>query len=1036
MSKLAFKLIAENKKTRSPFLDLGNCGLTEVLEAIGELVWLEGLSFSCSWREFDGRELLHKYSQNTGKANEIARLTPNSLSKIGPISSLIKLRKLFLGGHEHTPMTFNDLSPLLNLIHLQQLDVSRTQVADLSPLSGLTNLKQLDISRTQAADLSSLSGMTYLQQLYISRTPAADLSPLRNLTHLQKLLAWDTRVADLSPLRGLTHLQQINVLRAPLDDLSPLSDLINLQQLYISSAQVTDLSPLSSLIKMQRLQVSDMPVSDLSPLSDLVHLQSLDISYTQVSDLSPLSELTNLEKIDISNTLVFDLKPLIKLINNGLPVLWENSFFKDGHGIYAENCPLTNPSVEIVNQGNAAIRNYFHEKDTQGTDHLYEAKMLIIGEGGAGKTSLLRRLYQTEKTLPDEQETTKGIDICRHEFKLTNGHNFRLNVWDFGGQEVYHATHQFFLTKRSLYVMLDDTRKDDKTVHDPRFKYWLEVADLLGEHSPVLIFQNEKGGRSKTIDESGIKAKFNNVKDVYRGNLEHAGAADSLGKAIELHVQALPHIGEELPAKWIAIRADIEQQATYEPFISQQDYFDIYQNHLPFDRDKALHLSRYLHDLGVFLHFQDEPLLARTVILQNTWATEAVFKMLDDEIVKGKRGHFDSADCQRVWRESTYADMHPELLALMQKFELCYRLPDTNADNWLAPQLLPPSKPTELADWRQVDDLTLRYRYEFLPKGIISRLIVRMHRFVIHPDLSWVNGALFERGDTEVLAEVTDKGNEIVLHARGAERKELLSVISGDLDSLNDHFHGLKNLVSKWVPCMCSRCRLLTEQEFFEQKRLLQRKKDGKLKIECPTSYEDVDVLELLDGIRVNQLPGWAKTDEDGVVKLLPEQLITQRTIKIFLASSSELREDRDAFDLYFRQQNDQLLKQGLYLQIVRWENFLDAMSETRLQDEYNKAVKACDIFVSLFFTKTGKFTEEEFNVAHQQFQVEKKPLIYTFFKSAQIDTNSISREIISLLDFKDKLAALGHFYTSYDNIEHLKRQFKDQLEKLRDTNL
>ena len=114
------------------------------------------------------------------------------------------------------------------------------------------------------------------------------------------------------------------------------------------------------------------------------------------------------------------------------------------------------------------------------------------------------------------------------------------------------------MTKRSLYVLLDDTRKDDKTVHDVGFKYWLEVADLQGDHSPILIFQNEKGGRSKTIDESGIKGKFNNVKEVYRGNLEQSGAADGLRKAIEFYAQNLSHIGEELPAKWVPIRSEIE----------------------------------------------------------------------------------------------------------------------------------------------------------------------------------------------------------------------------------------------------------------------------------------------------------------------------------------------------------------------------------------------------------------------------------------------------------------------------------------------
>lgn len=482
----------------------------------------------------------------------------------------------------------------------------------------------------------------------------------------------------------------------------------------------------------------------------------------------------------------------------------------------------------------------------------------------------------------------------------------------------------------------------------------------------------------------------------------------------------------------MSIRADIEQQAKDKPFISLQDYFDIYRKHLEFDRDKALHLSHYLHDLGVFLHFQDEPLLARTVILQNTWATEAVFRMLDDETVKGRLGHFDNADCRRVWQDSVYADMHPELLALMQKFELCYRLPDTHTDTWLAPQLLPPSKPEALSDWQQAGDLALRYRYDFLPKGIVSRLMVRMNRFVKRPNLSWISGALFERGGTEVLAEVPDKGGEIVLRARGPERKELLSVISADLDALNDSFHGLKEKVEKLVPCVCSQCLTQAEPNSYELKMLLRFKADGVLKWKCLRSYADVDVLELLDGIRVDKLPGWAK-DDNAPNQALQESEDKVRTIKIFLASSSELEADRDAFDLYFRQQNDRLRKQGVYLEIVRWENSLDVMSETRLQEEYNREVKACDIFVSLFFSRTGNYTEEEFDTAHRQFLDTKKPLIYTFFKNAPMNTSDISDEIISLLNFKKKLASLGHFYTSYDNIEHLKRQFNDQLEKLRE---
>jgi GTPase SAR1 family protein len=255
---------------------------------------------------------------------------------------------------------------------------------------------------------------------------------------------------------------------------------------------------------------------------------------TRVADLTPLVGLSALQRLHVSTTQVSDLSPLTALIRRGLPVKWSSNI-AEGIGIYVENCPLTNPPPEIVKQGNEAILNYFAERAAAPVDHLYEAKMLILGEGGAGKTSLLRRLYQPGQPLPAEKETTRGIDIHRQEFKLGNGRSFRLNVWDFGEQQIYHATHQFFLTHRSLYVLVDDTRKDYKSVSDEGFKYWLELMDVFGGHSPVLIFQNEKDGRSKAIDIGGIRQRFDNVKEVYAGNLEKADAADKVREGIAFY---------------------------------------------------------------------------------------------------------------------------------------------------------------------------------------------------------------------------------------------------------------------------------------------------------------------------------------------------------------------------------------------------------------------------------------------------------------------------------------------------------------------
>lgn len=523
------------------------------------------------------------------------------------------------------------------------------------------------------------------------------------------------------------------------------------------------------------------------------------------------------------------------------------------HSICLAGCPLSHPPREIAQQGKAAILNYFREREQQGTDTLYEAKLLVVGEGGAGKTSLIRRLYQADLQLPEKEETTRGIDIHRHDFILPNGKDFRLNVWDFGGQEIYHATHQFFLTKRSLYVLLDNSRSDHKTVHDEGFRYWLEVIDNLSGHSPVLMFQNMDGGRSKDVDMPGIKGQFDNVKEIYRGDLlQDPDSVRPLREAVEFYVKNLPHIGEQLPKKWIDIRRDLEVRAEQDAYISQDDYFKIYENHLPFDRDKALWLSRYLHDLGVFLHFQDEPALRKTVVLQNHWATEAVFKVLDDEQVKAARGRFTLADCDRIWAASTYADMHGELMALMVKFELCYQLRDTQPgpDAWLTPGLLSASKPEALRDWAQPGDLVLRYHYTtFKPKGLPNRLMVRMNRYVQDISRAWRNGAYFQDASNELLVEEPYNTSEIVLRVRGNDPKRLLTLIAEDLDALNNGFGSLREKVKKKIPCICTVCKAAVNPHFYDHDNLLYRRERGKYTAECAISFENVSVAGLLEGV-------------------------------------------------------------------------------------------------------------------------------------------------------------------------------------------
>ena len=153
---------------------------------------------------------------------------------------------------------------------------------------------------------------------------------------------------------------------------------------------------------------------------------------------------------------------------------------------------------------------------------------------------------------------------------------------------------------------------------------------------------------------------------------------------------------------------------------------------------------------------------------------------------------------------------------------------------------------------------------------------------------------------------------------------------------------------------------------------------------------------------------------------------------KLFLASSSELKEDRQEFEINICRKNKDWIDRGVFLELVLWEDFLDAVSQTRLQDEYNQAIRACDLFVMLFHTKVGQYTKEEFETAFGQFKSTNKPFIFTYFKHPGTKISSANADdMASLRAFQEKLRALGHFYTRYENIDALKLHFYQQLDKL-----
>ncbi|MCP4697188.1 MAG: hypothetical protein GY862_10105, partial [Gammaproteobacteria bacterium] len=594
------------------------------------------------------------------------------------------------------------------------------------------------------------------------------------------------------------------------------------------------------LQNLTQLELRSNGLSALPPeISQLQNLTQLDLSYNGLSALLPeIFQLQNLTQLELRSNGLSALPPEIIRLH-------------DLRELRLKKNPLEKPPLESLDleDGNGQaditkLRAWFRQAE-EGLDYLFEAKLLLVGEGGAGKTSLMRRIKDPDALLPEKDESTRGIEIERWEFDLptlpgplqtSRSKKFMVNIWDFGGQQIYHATHQFFLTKRSLYALVADTRRADTDFYD-----WLNMVELFSEHSPVFIVKNQKDERPVELDEASLRERFPNLEQSFPCNVLQNRGREEVLDFIRYRIQKLPHVGQALPKTWMEVRTALENDSRN--YISQREYFDICTRHGFTRREDKLQLSGYLHDLGVCLHFQEDDLLARTVILKPTWGTDAVYKVLDSKTVKG--GRFSKADLKEIWRDEQYAEMRGELLRLMMNFKLCYELPEPG--QYIAPQLLSKKKPDY--DWDSRNNLQLRYAYpRFMPKGLLSRFIVAVHLLIEDKRRRvWRHGAVLGKDDTRAEVLEDTERREIRIRVSGRHQRDLLTAAVYELEKIHQKLHDLE--YHQRIPCNCDTCRHAREPHFYLYKVLKRFAAAGQPTIQCQESFQLVEVRGLLDDV-------------------------------------------------------------------------------------------------------------------------------------------------------------------------------------------
>ncbi len=436
-----------------------------------------------------------------------------------------------------------------------------------------------------------------------------------------------------------------------------------------------------------------------------------------------------------------------------------------------------------------------------------------------------------------------------------------------------HATHQFFLSKRSLYILVLDAREEKKA------EYWLKYIESFGGNSSILIVIN-KIDENPSFEENRkfLTAKYEGIKGFHKVSCASGDAINEFKEHLCEEIKQVELRQSVWAESWLEIKKQLE--TTTENYISYQGYEKLCDGK-QIETEQRTILIEFLHDLGVILHFKN---LADKNVLNPKWVTEAVYKIINSKKTAGKYGIIDQDNIDDILNKEKFTDKHMKLslgkinyaldernyiVDLMKEFELSYSL---SQDQILIPDLLNVEEPDFKFDYENC--IRFQFDYDFLPRSIMPRFIVKMHKDT-DGDQLWRTGILLKNKifKARALVIADDHARKINLYVNGSQKRHYFATILYAFREINHSFEKLSVIENVPMPddpeTTVSYAHLLVlsslkKDDFVpdgSSKEYSVAELLGEIQITKPTESEAIEILtEIRDKLKSDDEPALRKT--------------------------------------------------------------------------------------------------------------------------------------------------------------------------------
>ncbi|MEU4337342.1 COR domain-containing protein [Micromonospora lupini] len=660
------------------------------------------------------------------------RLDDNQLSALpDAVASWTALTRL--------DMNRNQLSALPDAVAswtaLTRLDINRNQLSALpDAVASWTALTQLDLDHNNVSALSdAVASWTALTRLDMDGNQLDALpDAVAAWARLGVLYLDDNRITALpDAVAAWTSLHELSLSD---NQLTTLPDAVaawtSLNNLYLDGNQLTALP--DAVAAWSSLYELNLEGNRLTALPDAVaawiSLAELYLDDNQLTTLpDAVAAWTSLANLYLDGNQLTALPDAIGRLGTLRTLVVDDN-------------PLPPEVLAAAVEGTEALLAFLEDVATDGIS-ISEAKLLFVGAGEAGKSSLLGALRGEPWR---DRHQTQGMEI--KPLLVTHaGREITLNGWDFGGQQAYQPAHQLFFSAPAVYVVVWKPRPG---VAAGMVESWIAMIAHRAPDARVLVVASHGGptSRADAIDEQHLKQRFG---DLIVGFHEVDSAIpddrlEVLREAIAVAAGTLPHVHRNYPASWQrtieAVTADGQQvidYRSYEAVAAAQGLNDF----------QAQTLASNAHHLGKWIYYADDDALAAFVILQPDWLNVAIAAVLDSRDAVDALGLVPHRMLGSLWGAAQAPDgtvytreQQRLFLALMGRFELTYQVSLDAAPEpvSLIAQLVPAAQPDLRRAWAEFRPGDREYLEVcrisegpaggiVIPDSLMYRLIVRLH---------------------------------------------------------------------------------------------------------------------------------------------------------------------------------------------------------------------------------------------------------------------------------------------------------------------